>query len=259
MKLSKLAAYNKDPAIIMFKHEEWMINERPYTQAAIDFIAHELAKVGRDRRGSFSASGLGSCPRQQQFTWIGLQKLKQSAQRMAVLANGTFVHLRLQAAGLSAGWLAQAEVPVPENVTGLKGTLDGVCVEGEVAELKSINGRAFRFVQEAPKDEHIFQAETYMVTTGAEKAVILYENKDTQDLKEHVLHHDDKTDTKIIGQALELQQRTADLDLFPVLPKCLEKKGWEYDYCDYKDRCLLIQSFKQAVKMAEKESYASEE
>lgn len=259
MKLSKLAGYNTDKPVIMFKHEEWIINERPYSQRAIDFIARELAKVGRDRRGSFSASSLGSCPRQQQFTWIGLAKLKQSAQRMAVLANGSFVHLRLQAAGLSAGWLAEAEVPVPENVTGLKGTLDGVCVDGEVAEIKSINDRAYRFVQDAAKDEHVFQAETYMVTTGAEKAVILYENKNTQDLKEHIVHHDDATDTKIIGKALELQNRTADLDLFPILPKCLEKKGWQYDYCDYKDRCLLIRSFKQAVKMAEKESYAPQE
>lgn len=253
MKLSQLAKYNLVPPVTLYKHEEWMINERPYTQEAIDFIARELAKVGRDRRGSFSASGLGSCPRQQQFTYLGLAKLPQSAQRMAVLANGTFVHLRLQAAGLSAGWLAEAEVPIPENVTGLKGTMDGTCYEGSVLEAKSINGRAFRFVQEDPKDEHVYQAETYLVVTGREKAVILYENKDDQSLKEHTVHHDDATDNKIIGRALELQGKTHDRELFPMLPKCLEGKGWQFDYCDYKDRCPLIQSFNQAVKTAEQE------
>lgn len=259
MKLSQLAKYSAAPPIVQFKHEEWMRKDEPFSPEAIDFMAKELAKGDRDRRGSFSASGLGSCPRQQQFTWIGLQKLQASARQMAVFLNGTFVHLRLQAAGLTAGWLARAEVPIPDNATGLKGTMDGEVYEGSVLEAKSINGRAFNFVKDEPKPEHVYQVETYLVTTGKEKGVILYESKDNQDLKEHVVMHDEAADRKIIGRALELQERTADLDLFPVLPKCMEKKGWEYDYCDYKDRCLLIQSFNQAVKMAEKESYAEAE
>jgi len=256
VKLSQLAGFNSKKPVVMFKHEDWMRRDEPFSPEAQAFVASELAKGDRDRRGSFSASGLGSCPRQQQFTWIGLEKLAQSAERMAILLNGKFVHLRLQAAGLTAGWLKAAEVPIPDNVTGLKGTMDGICVDDEILEAKSINDRAMGYVKDAPKEEHTYQAQTYLVTTGLEKAVILYENKNTQALKEHIVHHDDAADKKIIGRALDLQQRTAELDLFPMLPKCVEGKGWQFDYCDYKDRCPLIQTFKQAVKMAEKESYA---
>lgn len=256
MKLSQLGQYSKEPPIVALRHEEWMRKDEQFSADAISFIARELAQEGRDRRGSFSASGLGSCPRQQQFTYLGLQQLPQSGQRMSVLLNGTFVHLRLQAAGLTAGWLAEAEVPIPDNPLGLKGTMDGVTDNGYVLEAKSQNSWGYKKLMYADgaKEEHVFQAATYLVTSGREKAVILYENKDTQDAKEFVVEHDDALDEKIIKRALQLQNKTNDGELFDPLPDCVSKKGWRYDYCPFKDRCLKIKNFKEAVAIAEKEN-----
>lgn len=256
MKLSQLGQYSKEPPVVAFRHEEWMRKDEPFSEEAISFVSQELGKTDRDRKGSFSASGLGSCPRQQQFTYLGLQQLSQSGQRMGVLLNGTFVHLRLQAAGLTAGWLAEAEVPIPENPLGLKGTMDGVIDEGSVLEAKSQNDHGFKRLQYATeaKEEHVFQAATYLVCSGKDKAVILYENKNTQDVKEFIVKRDDALDEKIIKRALQLQNKTGDEELFDPLPDCVNKKGWRYDYCPFKDRCLKIKNFKEAVTMAEKES-----
>lgn len=255
MKLSQLGLYSSKPPVVAFRHEEWLRKDEQLSADSIAFIARELAKEGRDRRGSFSASGLGSCPRQQQFTYLGLSKMPQSGQRQAVLLNGTFVHLRLQAAGLTAGWLAEAEVPIPENPLGLKGTMDGVIDEGSVLEAKSQNSWGYKRLSgmTEAKPEHVFQVGTYLVTTGRDKGVVLYENKDNQEVKEFVVERDEALEEKIIRRAMTLQSKTADGELFDPLPDCLNKKGWVYDYCPFKDRCLKIKNFKEAVALVEKE------
>lgn len=259
MKLSELAGYHKNPSIIKERHDAFVREERPFTAAALDFASQELARAtaDRDRRYGFSASSLGACPRQQQFTWLGLKPLAQSAQRVGVLLNGTFVGLRLQMIGLSEGYLKRAEVPLPKNEYGLTGTMDGELDDGEtVVEYKSINARGFNYLKQenAPKAQHVFQAATYLLAAGLSRLVVFYENKDTQDTKEFVVERSQDLELSVLRRSVELHENTDNRKLFPMLPECMEKKGWQYDYCDYKDRCPLIKTFTGAEGVVMREA-----
>lgn len=260
MKLSTLAGYNRNPVVVEQRHEAFVASERPFTQQSQAFAEHEISKLlrpnhgDRDRRRSFSASSLGSCGRQQQFTWLGLPRIKMTGQRRGILLNGTFVGIRQQMVGLSEGYLREAEAKIPDNDFGLKGTMDGVHEDGEhLVEYKSQNDRGFKklIYDKAAKAGHVFQVGVYLAITGMAKAVILYENKNDQTIKEFVIHRDDEVETKVLTKVHLLDDSTDAEVLLPMLPKCKEKTGWEYDYCDYKDRCPLINGWAQAKEMAD--------
>ena len=71
---------------------------------------------GRDCQ-SASSLGLLSDDRQE-FTWLGWCEMAPSPKTAQIFHNGNFMHLRWQMAGLTAGWLKDAEVPVPANDLG---------------------------------------------------------------------------------------------------------------------------------------------
>jgi hypothetical protein len=260
VKLAQLAGYNRNPSVIEERHEKFVAKELPLTEQAYEFGQRELARLllprhgDRDRRRSFSASSLGSCGRQQQFTFLGMPQMPMSGQRRAVLLNGTFVGIRQQMVGISEGYLREAEVPIPPNDFGLKGTMDGVHEDGDhLIEYKSQNDRGFQRLKwdKEPKEGHVFQVGTYLAITGMDKAVILYENKNDQSVKEFIVERDDKVEEQVLTKAHMLEDSTDAEVLLPMLEPCKEKKGWEYDYCDYKDRCPLIKDWAQAKEMAD--------
>jgi hypothetical protein len=131
VKFSELVKHNKPELVVSNRYEAWVKeNSNPqYSDSAIVFGTTALIaqSTPRDRRGTVSASSLDSCRRRQQFTYLGLSEGPMSAKTAAILQNGTFTHLRWQMAGLSEGWLIEAETPVPRpNPLRLHGTMDGV-------------------------------------------------------------------------------------------------------------------------------------
>jgi hypothetical protein len=235
---------NTDPALVVSRrHEEWLLeNDHPvYSQRALDFAHQMLTKRDRVRKGTFSASSLGECMREQQFTYLGMSKLPPDAKNAMKMQNGSFMHLRWQMAGLTEGWLWKAEVAVMSTPLGLQGTMDGVCFEDSILELKSINVNGFsRVTAFGPLHPHLFQMATYMLCTGRRKGIFIYECKDNQEYKEIPV-----TDADVPLDEAELQARAmwASVDqqkLFEPLEKCIDKTGWKYNSCPYRDRCLSI-------------------
>lgn len=252
MKLSQLAGYKTNPVIMALRYETWLMKEEPYSAEAIEFMGRELTKPDRDRTGHFSASSLGSCARQQQFTFLGMPKLPETAQRMAVLVNGKHQHLKWQMAGLTDGFLPKAEVPISDNIWGLKGTMDGILYEGSVFEGKSQNSHGFRDLRQADyaKSDHVFQAGTYMLVEDREQAVIFYENKDNCDTKEFVVTRSRDLMNQVIERVEDLLTITEHEELAPMLPSCAAGEGWQYNYCAYRKVCPLMKSFAHAKETA---------
>lgn len=253
MKLSQLAGYSDDVPQVSLRYEAWIMREEPYGDVAVEFIAKEMQAVGRDRRGHFSASSLGSCARQQQFTYLGMPKAPETAQRMAVLVNGKWMHMKIQAAGLTEGFLPEVEVPISDNIWGVRGTMDGRTDTNKIFEAKSQNSYGFRPLVTASeaKEEHVFQVGTYMLMEDEEEAIIFYENKDRQDTKEFRVHRTKELMDKIIGRIERLIDVTTQGALVDMLPDCVEKKGWRYNYCAYNALCPKMKTFNQAKEYAD--------
>lgn len=253
VKLSQLAGYTDQVPEVALRYEAWVMKEEPYSDEAVSFIGREMQAVGRDRRGHFSASSLGSCGRQQQFTYLGMPKAPETAQRMSVLVNGKWMHMKLQAAGITEGFLPEVEVPISENIWGVKGTMDGRTDKSKIFEAKSQNSFGFRKLKTSPepKDEHIFQVGTYMLMEDQEEAIVFYENKDNQDTKEFKVFRTQALMDRVIQRIEKLLEITQASQLADMLPGCIEKTGWQYNYCAYRDVCPLMKSFAQAKATAE--------
>lgn len=84
------------------------------------------------------------------------------------------------------------EVCFANDNLSLFGMIDGFIVinnELFILEIKSINNSGFTKLN-SPKQEHIEQINLYCYLTNIDKAIILYENKDNQDLKEFLVEKD---------------------------------------------------------------------
>jgi len=101
---------------------------------------------------------------------------------------------------MATGILLQAEVPIENADFEIKGHTDGIVqingVKG-ILEIKSMNSSGFYSLY-VPKDDHLIQVNIYMFCTQIDRAVLLYECKDNQELKEYYC----KADTAVLEPIL---------------------------------------------------------
>jgi hypothetical protein len=241
-----------DPDLVVSRrHEEWVtLNDAhpAYSEDALAFALGQLGKADRVRQGTVSASSLGGCAREQQFVFLGMKKLPPEAKAAMRMQNGTFMHLRWQMEGLSEGWLDRAEVPLDTNPYKLSGTMDGLLYDGAILELKSINANGFsRIATFGPMLPHLFQMATYALCTGHTKGVFIYENKDTQEYKEIVVGPEDLPMLDVVDKAMALWSAIEGQELAEPLEKCIDREGWQYNSCPFRDRCLSIHRWEEAT------------
>jgi hypothetical protein len=222
-------------------------NSNPvYSEAALEFGRQALANQAnqRDRTGTISASSLESCGRRQQFTFMGMPELPPTSKLAAIFQNGTYMHIRWQMAGLTEGWLVEAEVPIPTNDLSFSGTMDGILYDDSVLELKSINTNGFNQVQTfGPKVGHYMQIACYMLATNRTKGVIIYEDKNTQEYSEHVVELKEDLIEEVIIRNTWIWEKTTSKTLIEPLDKCLAGEGYQYLGCPFRDRCLTFEGW----------------
>lgn len=257
MKFSDLAKYKTDTGLVVSaRYDAWMAtNSNPhYNERALNFAAWALEAQSRprDRKGTISSSSLGSCKRRQQFTYLGMPEISPSPKLAAVFQTGTFMHIRWQMAGLTEGFLDDVEVPVRANQYRLHGTMDGLLEDGSVLELKSANSNSFRRVLSfGPLAGHEFQLGTYLLTTGREKGVFVYEDKDTQEYTEIVRTRDQLPLAEIAVNSAQLWSEIEEENLYEPLDDCMAKTGYRYNGCPFKDNCLKIRGWTEAEDIAD--------
>lgn len=245
--LKDLIKASKTDLPITVRHEKWL-TENPnatYSDAAIEFANLALTKAvggGRKRGSMFRASGLGYCERQRVFKFMKQPERDTIDSHLAnIFHTGQFIHLKWQMAGLTEGWLAQAEVPADDEILRFGATLDGILFDGSGFEAKSINSRGYRIVMDSgPKLDHLKQVHGYMMLReDIEKFSILYENKDTGDWREFRVERNQQMIDEVRSEIERLNNHIKTQKLPPIRPKCLEQTGMEYRNCAFRDNCLV--------------------
>jgi hypothetical protein len=229
--------------VITPEHEDWLRHHHnaSYSPAALSYLQQQLANSPRLRTGTFSASAAGSCVRAQQFEFVGLSRAPLTPKQISILYNGTFMHYRWQLAGLTAGWLSGAEIPINDNAAGLIGTADGLHRDGGVVEFKSINAFGYSNIRTfGIKDRHRWQVQAYMYGLDQERALVIYENKDTQSWTEFNIERDQTMIDAIIRTTDQMWNMTHVGQLYEPKEKCIDQTGTEYHQCPYRHRCLDI-------------------
>lgn len=245
--LKQLLRAAQEDLPITVRHERWMSsNPNPiYSPEALSFAEQALRRnVGgsRARRARlFRASGMAKCPRSRMFTYLGMPKRLEIDSRLAgIFSMGEFIHLRWQMAGLTEGWLDEAEVSVESSEMNLGGTMDGVLYDGSGFELKSINSNGYRRVMDyGPKDEHLLQVHAYMILRGGEgqRFSIVYENKDTSEWREFRVTYDDVIAKRAMDEIDLLADHLGRRELPPMLSACETKEGYVWRGCEFRDIC----------------------
>ena len=126
-----------------------------------------------------------------------------------VFDNGHAVHTRLQRYLKDMGILLDSEVEVWNEDYEIYGHCDGVLQLGEmigILEIKSINSKGF-WKLHSPKPEHLVQVHAYMFALGIHRGVLLYEDKDTQELKNFFIKENHVITDGILEKIRRVQNR----------------------------------------------------
>lgn len=217
-----------------------------------------LTRGERDRTRSFSASGAGGCLRARIFAWLDAPAKKHSEDTMAIFLNGHWVHMRHQVVGLSAGYLIAAEVPVYREDLNLVGTMDALAVDDVPVEYKSINQNGYsRVASYGVEDAHLEQTHSYMLAGGYDAFRVVYENKNTNTLKEFHVKRDESLIAKVTSDLERLNESIRDKKLPPMLDECKEKTG-RYRYCPFASVCRKA-SFQELQERLDTRAMSSSE
>ena len=196
----------------------------------------------KDRQDSFiHISGASKCQRQLYYD-LTIKKESDIEPRVRrIFDNGNSVHQRLMRVlyQLEDIRVIASEVAIPEN-PNIRGTCDAmIAIENSnyVIDFKSINSSSFGYL-DVPKIDHKIQLLLYMYFFGVERGIILYENKDNQELKEFEISK--KENEELILEVFEKLNYVRDCvkdKILPNKPVFLEDDQWRCNYCSYKSEC----------------------
>lgn len=221
----------------------WEYLEHRDVQEEYRQLSSPMHRPDRLRESNWSASSQGRCIREQQLTYLGFPKAKVDERLNNIFANGDYVHLRHQAAGLVAGYIKAVEVPVHVPELKLRGTMDGILSNGQGWEMKSINPYGYSKVKAfGPQATHKRQVQAYMLARPDIDAFrIVYENKADNDLKEFLEPRDPVMIGQIEEQLAQLNTATTKRELVPMKQACKNQEGTEYRQCPFRYICETAQ------------------
>jgi len=163
-------------------------------------LGHYNAK---NNKGKFYPSSLGSvCNRFLYFSYNGLmpnQYIEPTLQR--IFDCGDALGTRFEKYFERMGVLLGVEVPVKCENPVISGRIDFVIKHTEypqaLVELKSINSRGFKALLDKPKPDHVVQIQIYLNLYNVDHGIVLYENKNDQQVKAFVVKRDEEAWKKI--------------------------------------------------------------
>ncbi len=108
-----------------------------------------------------------------------------------------------------------------------------------------------------PKEENIDQVQLYLHYFRVPKGILLYVNKDNQQLKDFIINYDKKRALSLLAILKDVKKKI-DKNIIPDrLPDFRE--NWQCRYCQFKEICAMANSgevkwdsFKKKVELREK-------
>jgi len=195
------------------------------------YLSHQTEKD----RNYFYISEAGKCARAIYYSWKKLPRKAKDARVLRLMDHGDYTHMRIMSVLFSLGLVKATEITIPAQEI-IHGRADAIVnIEGQpvVVEIKSINSYGFKCLDN-PKKEHICQLQLYLHYFKIKEGILIYENKDNQDLREFKLEYDEKLAKQLI-EDFHILKHLIDNNILPPVPP--EIQEWECQYCDYAEEC----------------------
>jgi len=193
-------------------------------------------------RAYFYVSDVGKCPRALYFHFKDVPQETPSPRLLRIFDEGEHIHRRLLSVLYGLGIVQASEIRTPPNDL-IHGRADAIVTLDEkpyVVEFKSSAGFVFNKI-ENPRKEHVDQVQLYMHYFNIPRGIILYENKNTQHLKEFLVKYDQKRAENLISDFRFLKEQI-EKDIIPEKPEHI--KDWRCRYCEYRKECRRIENSK---------------
>jgi len=186
----------------------------------------------------FYISDAGKCPRSIFFKFKNAPQEKADPRILRIYEHGEQLHRHLYNVlyRLKIGLVTEVPIPPQEIVSGRADAI--LCLEGEnyVMDIKSMNSMIFKSMT-APKIENVYQIQLYMHFFGIKKGLLLYIDKDRQDIKEFVVDYDPNLTATLLKNFNELKIQLENNQV----PLALSDypSNWQCGYCQFKEVCQL--------------------
>jgi len=188
----------------------------------------------------FYISDAGRCPRSIFFKFKKAPREDIEARVLRMFDHGDSIHqLIMKPLFATRGiHVVASEVNIsPQEI--ISGRADAIISDGKdlyVVDIKSINSMIFRGLEE-PKEEHIDQLQLYLHFFKQKKGILLYVNKDNQELKEFFVNYDQNRVQPILKDLSNLKTQ---IDSNVVPQRILGwPKNWQCQYCQFKEICSM--------------------
>ena len=207
----------------------------------IDKLYLDREKSKNREQTRFYITDAGRCPRSIFFKFKRAPKEEMDARVLRMFDHGDYIHRLILNALFSLGLVRSSEINIPPQKV-ISGRADAVLSwENElyVLDIKSMNSFLFKNLSQ-PKEENLDQLLLYLHFFAIQKGILLYVNKDTQELKEFIVIYDRTRSEKILK---ELDQLKTKIEA-NVIPQRLEDfpSDKQCQFCQFKE------IYKQALK-----------
>lgn len=196
----------------------------------------------RDRGDKFYVTDAGKCPRAIYFKFKKYPRKEPEARILRIFDHGDYTHMRIMSVLFSLGIVRAVEVRIPPQEM-ISGRADAIIdFEGKpyVVEIKSSSRYKFEKLQE-PEPDHQKQLQLYLHYLKIPQGIMIYEDKDNQELKEFLVEYDSGLVEKILDDFKTLKKQIENNEI-PPIPKDIEP--WRCEYCEYRDECQKIENSK---------------
>lgn len=186
----------------------------------------------------FYITDAGKCPRSVFFKFKNAPKEPMDARILRIFERGENIHRSIFNIlyRLRMGVVTEVSIPSQEIISGRADAILCVGNENYVLDIKSINSMIFRKMQE-PKEENVFQIQLYLHFFNIKKGILLYIDKDQQDMKEFFVDYDEALCKSLLDKFYALKDQVEK----NVVPERLPDypKNWQCSYCQFKDVCKM--------------------
>lgn len=188
----------------------------------------------------FYITDAGKCPRAIFFKFKNAPREDIDARVMRMFEHGDHIHQLIMKPLLSTREIhvVASEVNIPPQEL-ISGRADAIISDGKilyVLDIKSMNSMVFRKLSQ-PKEENIDQVQLYLHYFKVSKGILLYVNKDNQELKEFILDYDKKRALDLVSALSYLKEKIN----CNTVPKRISEypESWQCQYCQFKDVCSV--------------------
>jgi len=189
----------------------------------------------------FYITDAGRCPRSVFFKFKNVPRAEIEARVLRLFDHGDSIHQLIMKPlfGIRDIHVVASEVNIPPQEL-ISGRADAILSFGKelyVLDIKSMNGMIFR-VLTSPKEENVDQIQLYLHYFKVPKGILLYVNKDSQDLKEFVVSYDKVRASRLL-KGMEALKAKIDSNVIPDrIPDY--PSDWQCKYCQFKAFCKIL-------------------